>query len=583
MNLGQLYRTLRHLRLSQIFWRIRYRIQRPLEFKSWFGVAPRTRRRVNGSNLNWSRSTTIVDVQSNVARSAEIIASLGDGHLTLLNERLPFRGGDDWCMIGGRKSSRLWRYTLHYHGWLVELSHDTASEELVAAHLTDWIDTCILGDVGFSHYPWNSYAIATRLDNWRQLIALLPEDFWSKRPKLRQRFGESLRLQAQYLLDHLEWDLRGNHLFRDALGLASASSVIDGPLKFHAQSTAINLVTSQIEEQILVDGSHFELGPMYHVEFMFDLVKLYQLLPCELLREQIRISLHRMWAYIGWLQHLDGTLAQFNDGSLEDLTTIREALTGLGIGTEKNVRKGARFFSDSGVFVSQTSRCVTIMNAGQVGPSYQPGHAHADTFTIEMSIDGSGVFIDPGTHSYDLDERRSANRKTASHNTVEIDGENSSEVWDVFRVGRRAEVFDSKMSLIENGSIFEASHNGYRYLQGKPLHRREVICDDKISTVIITDEIRGIGRHRIKGGWLLAPEWTVTKQSNGWEIAKNDLSVSIIIEGPEDKYFDRRISKAVCHPDYGLEIDTHRLEWGVTCELPALITMKVNYGRKAAI
>ncbi|MDB2639679.1 heparinase II/III family protein [Akkermansiaceae bacterium] len=540
-------------------------------------MAARTTRRVDGSNLNWSRSTTIADVHPNKARIAEIIADLDDGHLTLLNERLPYRGGDDWCMIGGRKSSRLWRYTLHYHSWLVELSHDTASEDLVATHLNDWIDTCIVGDVGFSHYPWNSYAIATRLDNWRQLIALLPEEFWSQRPKLRQAFSESLRFQTQYLLDHLEWDLRGNHLFRDALGLASASSVIDGQLKFRAQSTAVNLVKSQIEEQILADGSHFELSPMYHVDFMFDLVKLYELLPCDSLREHIRTSLDRMWAYINWLQHLDGTLAQFNDGSLKDLTTIREGLVSLGIGIEKNVRNGARFFSDSGVFVSQTSRCVTIMNAGQIGPSYQPGHAHADTFTIEVSIDGNRVFIDPGTHSYDLDEMRSLNRKTAFHNTVEIDGENSSEVWDVFRVGRRAEVFNSKMSLIEDASIFEASHNGYRHLQGRPLHRRKVICNDNRSTLIITDEIEGFGSHEIKGGWLLAPEWSVIEQFDGWKIVTDNLPVSIVIEGPKEQDINLRVTKAKHHADYGLSIDTYRLEWSLSCKLPVVVKMKITY------
>ncbi|MDB4610556.1 heparinase II/III family protein [Akkermansiaceae bacterium] len=577
MNLGQLFRTLRHLRFSQIFERIRYRIQRPLEFKSWFRVAARTTRRAGGSNLNWSQSTTIADFRPNKARIAEIIEDLDDDHLTLLNERLPFRGGDDWCMIGGRKSSRLWRYTLHYHRCLVELSHVTGNEDLVANHLTDWIDTCILGDVGFSHYPWNSYAIATRLDNWRQLIALLPEEFWGQRPKLKQAFSKSLYLQTQYLLDHLEWDLRGNHLLRDALGLASASSVIDGALKFRAKSTAINLVKSQIEEQILDDGCHFELSPMYHVEFMLDLIKLHQLLPCELLREQINMSLSKMWGYIVWLQHLDGTLAQFNDGSLVDLNKLQVMLVNLGVKAGQRTRKGARFFSDSGVFVSQSSRCATIMNAGKIAPSYQPGHAHADTFTIEISIDGNRVFIDPGTHSYDLNEVRSANRNTVSHNTVEIDGENSSEVWDIFRVGRRAEVFNSKMSFKEYGSIFESSHNGYRHLQGKPVHRREVICNDKTSTIIVTDEIKGSGRHRIKGGWLLSPEWSVFKHSNGWKIVKDNLPVSIIIEGAEQKDINLRVGKATHHPNYGLSVHTCRLEWSLSCELPAVVKMKITY------
>ena len=42
--------------------------------------------------------------------------------------------------------------------------------------------------------------------------------------------------------------------------------------------TATDLVTSQMAEQILPDGAHFELSSSYHIEFMRDLVKLRQLL-----------------------------------------------------------------------------------------------------------------------------------------------------------------------------------------------------------------------------------------------------------------------------------------------------------------
>ena len=39
------------------------------------------------------------------------------------------------------------------------------------------------------------------------------------------------------------------------------------------------------------------------------------------------------------------------------------------------------------------------------------------------------------------DERRRYDRSTAAHNTVSIDGTDSSEVWQIFRVGRRAKAY----------------------------------------------------------------------------------------------------------------------------------------------
>ena len=46
--------------------------------------------------------------------------------------------------------------------------------------------------------------------------------------------------------------------------------------------------------------------------------------------------------------------------------------------------------------------------------------------------------MNSGTSEYGLGEERQRQRGTAAHNTVVIDGENSSEVWAGFRVARRA-------------------------------------------------------------------------------------------------------------------------------------------------
>ena len=73
----------------------------------------------------------------------------------------------------------------------------------------------------------------------------------------------------------------------------------------------------------------------------------------------------------------------------------------------------------------KSKHCVFFLDAGKIGPDYQPGHAHADTLTLELSIHGRRLFVDPGAHSYSLDNNRVYDRCTGSHNTVEIDRVNS--------------------------------------------------------------------------------------------------------------------------------------------------------------
>jgi uncharacterized heparinase superfamily protein len=75
-----------------------------------------------------------------------------------------------------------------------------------------------------------------------------------------------------------------------------------------------------------------------------------------------------------------------------------------------------------------------LLDLAPVGPDYQPGHAHADTLSFELSLFGQRVFVNSGTSQYGVDDERDRQRCTAAHNTLEIDGKSSSEVWAGFRV-----------------------------------------------------------------------------------------------------------------------------------------------------
>ena len=234
-SLPCLFRTLGKLQPQQLVWRAAYRVLRPMEMQGWSRTENRYRKRIAGV----TEAVDKVAVNANSLQPLQIeemVEDLNNGRLTLLNLQNDFRGGPDWCMTGGRKNNRLWKYNLHYHGWMLVLSQGIAQRvqssdcaNLLASITQDWIDNCRIGTPGFSHYAWNSYTIASRLENWRLILGVLPETFWKDREELHRNLMQSLAFQASYLESHIEWDVQGNHLIRDAVGLASAGRMFAGP------------------------------------------------------------------------------------------------------------------------------------------------------------------------------------------------------------------------------------------------------------------------------------------------------------------------------------------------------------------
>jgi uncharacterized heparinase superfamily protein len=123
-----------------------------------------------------------------------------------------------------------------------------------------------------------------------------------------------------------------------------------------------------------------------------------------------------------------------------------------------------------------------------VGPDYQPGHAHADTLSFELSLAHQRVFVNSGTSTYQPGLERDRQRGTAAHNTVVVDSQDSSEVWSGFRVARRARARLVGAQAAAGEVSVEASHDGYRRLPGGNLHTRlwrlgnaSLCIDDSVS------------------------------------------------------------------------------------------------------
>ena len=173
--------------------------------------------------------------------------------------------------------------------------------------------------------------------------------------------------------------------------------------------------------------------------------------------------------------HPDGEISLFNDaahGVAASPSEIDGYAQRLELGRSFSPREGVTSLAALGFIRVQQEDYVALLDVGAIGPDYLPGHAHADTLTFELSVRGKRLLVNSGTSSYQLGHERFYERSTAAHNTVMVDGENSSEVWSAFRVGRRAYPVGLSISESKSEARVQCGHDGYRRLPGKVTHWR---------------------------------------------------------------------------------------------------------------
>ncbi|MER2536746.1 MAG: alginate lyase family protein [Rhizobiaceae bacterium] len=431
------WETVRHLRPAQLYGRVWCRAARP---RPDLRTAPGLRAKARG----W------------VSPARRRQSQFGADEFRFLNEtRTLARHGWDDALF-----PKLWRYNLHYFD---DLNAEGAAERVGwhGALIERWIAENPPG----KGTGWEPYPTSLRIVNWVKW-ALAGND-------LPREAVRSLAVQARWLTRRLEVHLLGNHLFANAKALVFAGCFFDGPEAEAWLDLGLRILGREIPEQILADGGHFELSTMYHALALEDMLDLVNVMRSAGLAVPASWSgkVDAMREWLAGLCHPDGEIAFFNDAAIGIAPSPSE-LEGyavrLGCSRLSPMPPGCRHFAESGYVRLQNERTVVLIDVARVGPDYLPGHAHADTLSFELSVDGRRVLVNSGTSVYGTGEERLRQRGTAAHNTVLVAGENSSEVWSGFRVARRARPFDLKVE----GDTVSCSHDGYKRLKGRPVHRR---------------------------------------------------------------------------------------------------------------
>ena len=435
------FHTLRYLRPVQIVNRIWRSVKR---IKPDLTPAPKPR----ASENPWHASVTTPD------------SMVALGEFEFLNEKGTCADQSGW---NHPLKSKLWLYNLHYFDDLRSLS---------AAKKVDWhadlIHRWVEENPPGHGQGWEPYTLSRRIVNWVFWTAATGEQ--------TARMLDSLATQVRWLERSVEYHILGNHLFANGKALVFAGLFFEGAEAQQWYRQGRRIVDRQLEEQVLSDGGHFELSPMYHaivLEDLLDIINVHQFFGQPGSDEWLSLA-QRMFYWLHCMSHPDDSISFFNDAAFGIAATnqeLRDYAERLGLPVDEGAGRESAELSGSGYVRAVNESATLICDCAAVGPDYQPGHAHADTLSFELSLFGKRLIVNSGTSDYGTDAERQRQRGTLAHNTVSVDGADSSEVWAGFRVARRAKCTLHHVGLGET-SVIEASHNGFLRLPSRSRHRR---------------------------------------------------------------------------------------------------------------
>ncbi|MFY4783138.1 heparinase II/III domain-containing protein [Aliarcobacter butzleri] len=440
----RLFNTIKYLKFTQIYYRlvyfIRNRFRKAIQFKYKF--------------IKESNSTSI-----KLVNSCEYYSSYKDNEFHMLNLSKKFEDKIDWNYS---KYGKLWTYNLTYFEYLKE------KEDISLVY--DFIENISSVKDGLEPFP-----ISLRGINWIK--------FLTKYQIKDKNLDDSLYAQYYILFDNLEYHLLGNHLLENGFSLLFASFYFQDETLY---KKAKRILIKELDEQILDDGAHFELSPMYHQLMLFRILDCINLIQNNSWKnkELLKFLEEKASLMLGWLKNIsyeNGEIPLLNDSANNIATTTKELFDyALRLNSQFSILNSQ--LKESGYRKIKKENYECIVDIGEIGASYIPGHAHADTFNFELYIKQKPFIVDTGLSTYNIGQQRDEERSTKSHNTIEINETNSSEVWGGFRVANRANITE----LIEEKNFIKATHDGYKKKFGI-LHTRNWLFEEH--KIIINDTL----------------------------------------------------------------------------------------------
>lgn len=525
-RLASLFYTLQHLRPRQLFYFI---VRRQFPSRS---VAVDT----GGAQRQPLQLLSPIAIRDTRAGES------GERAIRFLNqqETIDF-DAIDWCPD---HTQRLWRYNLHYFDYLRDSAWSADEKQLL-------IDSWIAANPQNSQPGWEPFTCSLRIVNW--IVYLSTQNATCSSAVL-----DSLYTQALWLEKNDERHILANHYFENLKALLFAGCFFNGSAAADRwRRRAISELKIQLREQTLEDGGHYERSPQYHCLMLENYLDIYNLAsnnPAffdEAFVAQLTGCIEQGLVWLNDIVFPDRMMPLFNDSAFGVAPAVDElvdyaASLKLPCGQSGTVTSNVGIIEkdDSGLYGFKTHTDMVIMDCGEIGPAYQPGHTHCDFLSYELMLAGRRLVVDTGVSEYEPGPRRQYVRSTKAHNTISVDGGEQSEIWGEFRVARRARKHFGRViegpECIEISGVYRGFYQGLWDRKGRFEHQRLIsvkLVKDAFEAVEVVDTLHGSGEHLIESYIHIHPDFIVVPNPE----SADGRSLNILLEGRDGQQQARRV------------------------------------------
>ena len=436
-KIGLYANTIRYMKPEQVFWRVGKKMGMKCALK---GAHPT-------KEIGQRIGIAIPELDHDpVFLNRFCVEELMADRVTFLHEAENFDWEGTWH-IDGR--SPLWNFNLHYFEYIHPLAHcysETGERKYLkktVQMIHGWICQNPQSKGGEG---WSAYTISLRLTNWMAYLASVGDKLDAS---FRKEMEESIFEQYVYLSGHLEKDILGNHYFENLKALVLCALFFGDEKSLPEYLTAFR---KECREEILPDGMHFELSPMYHKIILEGILRVAAAFRAANMPDT---ELERMtWDMVSAAYSMERGLSRtplFNDSGdnvAKSLAALMECANRY-LDIAPVYRKA---LPDSGYYFFTNGEWKLIVDAGAAGPDYIPGHSHCDAMSFELYRNVEPVLVNCGTYAYQCAQRHWF-RSTEAHNTVQAAGVEQSEIWSTFRLARRSKT--RVLEVLENGIRME--------------------------------------------------------------------------------------------------------------------------------
>ena len=401
-HIHRLHQTLRHLKLTQVFHQVKYRLIKPQRVV-----------------ISWEGEFVRVDLVDFPKKRKSLSISNEVWCFNFLNlKRSLSQDSIDWSF---EDYGMLWTYNLNYFDWLLQpgLSKEQGLKTLKEFYVT----TAEKNPIILHPYPTSLRIINTA-------------KFISKWGIKEGWLYYEMVMDLKFLGGRLEYHLLANHLLENAFALYIGGLTTD---QKKITQKGKKLLIRELNEQVLDDGMHYERSPMYHLIILERLLDAYNFAKAvgdDLVPVLKSHAIKMTGLALNW-KDLD-RIPMMQDCAYDIALSVSDILEYSKRLLEQNYPSKSNDLMDSGYRRLDCGILTLFANVGSIGPSYQPAHAHSDELNFELFHSGTPIIVDTGISTYEKNDIRSKERSSVSHNCVSINCQNLSDVWAGFRVGKRA-------------------------------------------------------------------------------------------------------------------------------------------------